>query len=172
VLEGGEVLRIAGSDVRVAYTPGHAWHHVSFFDEASGTAFAGDVGGIRFTPSPFVFPPMPPPDIDLDAWDVSLERIRAWDPERVLITHFGCYDDVPAHLDSLQAHLHEVASIGRALLDDGRLDDGQRQARFLELVRDLLRRDLATAAEADRYWTTIPLDHCWQGLARYWRKRA
>jgi glyoxylase-like metal-dependent hydrolase (beta-lactamase superfamily II) len=67
-LDGGEVLEIAGVEVRVAYTPGHASHHVSYFDTSSGTAFVGDAGGIRVGEPLLVLPPTPPPDIDVDAW--------------------------------------------------------------------------------------------------------
>ena len=35
-LEGGERIRAAGADIEVAYTPGHASHHVCYFDRSSG----------------------------------------------------------------------------------------------------------------------------------------
>ena len=56
MLAGGE--RVDG--FRVAYTPGHASHHVSYLHEATGTAFVGDVGGVRIDGGPIV-PPTPPP---------------------------------------------------------------------------------------------------------------
>mgnify|MGYP003347814920 CR=1 FL=1 len=61
--------------LEVAYTPGHAVHHVSFLDAETGTAFVGDVAGIR-TGGTYVRPPTPPPDIDVDAWFASVSRIR------------------------------------------------------------------------------------------------
>ncbi len=39
----------AGRRFEVAYTPGHASHHVSYLHD--GTAFVGDVGGVRITPT-------------------------------------------------------------------------------------------------------------------------
>ena len=68
VLEGGETLSVGGRELRVAYTPGHAVHHVSYFDPGSRVAFVGDTAGIRRGSSSFVMPPAPPPDIDLEAW--------------------------------------------------------------------------------------------------------
>ena len=47
VLQGGERLDVAGHELRVAYTPGHAKHHVSYLDEQSGMAYVGDTGGVR-----------------------------------------------------------------------------------------------------------------------------
>src|SRR5918996_5286312 len=69
VLSGGET--VFGS-FRVEYTPGHASHHVCYLHEDSGTAFVGDVGGVRIAGGP-TLPPTPPPDIDLEAWQVSLD---------------------------------------------------------------------------------------------------
>src|SRR4051795_2735750 len=67
-LAGGEDVL----GIRVAYTPGHASHHVSYFHEESGTAFVGDVAAARIPPSDLVVPPTPPPDIDVEAWIESI----------------------------------------------------------------------------------------------------
>jgi glyoxylase-like metal-dependent hydrolase (beta-lactamase superfamily II) len=76
VLSGGE--RVAGW--RVAYTPGHASHHVSYLHERTATIFAGDVAGVRIPPEGHVLAPTPPPDIDLDAWHASLDLLDGWAP--------------------------------------------------------------------------------------------
>jgi glyoxylase-like metal-dependent hydrolase (beta-lactamase superfamily II) len=170
-LRGGEVLDVAGLEVRVAYTPGHASHHVSFFEPASGTALVGDTGGIRVGAPLLVIPPTPPPDIDIDAWDASLALVRAWEPRRVFITHFGGFDDAAAHLADLQDRLHQTAGFVRALLADERLDDEQRQASFVAQLMDVFRRALPGEEWVERYVLAVPAEHCWQGLARYWRKR-
>jgi len=46
-LSGGETLSVVGREIDVADTPGHASHHVSYFDRASRVAFVGDTAGIR-----------------------------------------------------------------------------------------------------------------------------
>ena len=68
---------------QVAYTPGHASHHVAYFHEDSGYAFVGDVGGARIPPHAFTVAPTPPPDIDVAAWKESIATIRAWGPASV-----------------------------------------------------------------------------------------
>ncbi len=80
VLSGGETLEVAGRRVEVAYTPGHASHHVSYLDTSTGTAFVGDTAGIRIANLPLVQPVTPPPDIDLEGWDESIQKIEAWMP--------------------------------------------------------------------------------------------
>ena len=41
VLEGGETIDVAGRRLAVAWTPGHASHHVSYFDTRHGVAYVG-----------------------------------------------------------------------------------------------------------------------------------
>src|SRR4029078_3534156 len=88
-MTGGERIVAAGRELQVAYTPGHASHHVSYFDAASRVAFVGDTAGIRRTGRDHIMPPTPPPDIDLDAWRASEDRILAWEPDTLFLTHFG-----------------------------------------------------------------------------------
>jgi len=71
VLSGGE--RGVEGAFTVEYTPGHASHHVSYLHESEGWAYVGDVGGVRIPPSDLVLAPTPPPDVDVEAWDRSLD---------------------------------------------------------------------------------------------------
>jgi glyoxylase-like metal-dependent hydrolase (beta-lactamase superfamily II) len=77
VLTGGERVEAGGRIFDVAYTPGHASHHISFFDGSSGVAFVGDTAGVSVNDG-YVLPPTPPPDIDLELWTASIDR-RAGD---------------------------------------------------------------------------------------------
>jgi len=104
-LRGGEGL--FGGAFEVAYTPGHASHHVSYLH--AGTAFAGDVAGVRIAANPLTIPPTPPPDIDLEAWHESVARIRAWKPRKLAVTHFGESDDVELQLTELERRLDRVS---------------------------------------------------------------
>ena len=80
VLKGGERIEEGGRQLEVAYTPGHASHHVSYFSADTGIAFVGDTAGIKIVENGYVLPPTPPPDIDLEAWDESLRTHRAVAP--------------------------------------------------------------------------------------------
>jgi glyoxylase-like metal-dependent hydrolase (beta-lactamase superfamily II) len=94
---------------RVAYTPGHASHHVSYLHEPSGTLFAGDVAGVRIPPEGHVLAPTPPPDIDIAAWHASLDLLATFGAERVAVTHFGIWEDVAVQLDECRAALDRMA---------------------------------------------------------------
>jgi glyoxylase-like metal-dependent hydrolase (beta-lactamase superfamily II) len=110
VLAGGERLM----PFRVAYTPGHASHHVSYLHEASGRAFTGDVAGVRIGEGP-VLAPTPPPDIDLRAWRASLDLIEGWRPQSLALMHFGAYEDVGVHLEALRERLEQGEAMARDL---------------------------------------------------------
>ena len=156
-------------ELEVAYTPGHASHHVSFFDRASGVAFVGDVAGVRTGRELFVLPPTPPPDIDVQTWIDSIERVRRWRASTLLVTHFGAHEDPDAHLDAMRTHLAEMTRIARTVVEAGGSDAAQVE-RFTEAMRTYMVRHLP-AAEADLYGQAAPLEQCWLGLARYWRKQ-
>ena len=168
VLEGGERLELAGRTLEVAYTPGHASHHVSYFDTTSGTAYVGDTCGIRVAAS-YIKAPTPPPDIDLELWEASLQRIERWRPASLVLTHFGPVDDVPDHIRRFRVVLERQARLVReTLLSEG--TDEERMARFVETMRADAARTLS-AEEAASTEAAAAFDQLWQGLARYWRKK-
>jgi glyoxylase-like metal-dependent hydrolase (beta-lactamase superfamily II) len=157
VLEGGEALFDGAFEV--AYTPGHASHHVSFLHE--GTAFVGDVGGARIAGSRLTIPPTPPPDIDVEKWHASIELIRGWKPDRLVMTHFGVGEDVDAQLDELAGRLDDWAGRAREQGLDG----------FVAGVR----AEIAGHVDSDTaaaYEQAAPPEQLYAGLERYWRKRA
>jgi glyoxylase-like metal-dependent hydrolase (beta-lactamase superfamily II) len=155
VLHGGEMLF---GDFEVAYTPGHASHHVSFFHD--GVAYVGDTGGVRISGAPLTVPPTPPPDIDVEKWHASIDRIRAWKPRRLVMTHFGWSDQVEAQLAELARRLDERAERVRE--------------QDLDTFVDGIRAEIAESVDPDlveAYIQAAPPDQLYAGLERYWRKR-
>jgi len=160
-------IRAGGRTFEVAYTPGHASHHVSFFDRSSGVAFVGDVAGIRIK-GDYVRPPTPPPDIDVELWVDSAVRVEAWDPATMFLTHFGPSDRVRPHMQSLAENLRDSAEwVRRSLLEPG--TDEQRAARYADYVNRELQRHL-TEEQILPHHVGAPFEVSWLGLARYWRK--
>ncbi len=156
IVRGGETIE---DGFEVAYTPGHASHHVSYLNLNEGTAFVGDVAGVRIPPSTLTIPPTPPPDIDLEAWHRSLRRVAAWAPRRLAITHFGSGEDVQAQLDELGRRLDAWAALART----------QDLEAFVLGVREELERS-AGPDEAGTYAQAAPVEQIYAGLKRYWRK--
>ena len=170
IVSGGETLDVAGREVKVAYTPGHASHHVSYFDTSSRVAFVGDTAGIRRGSGGYVMPPTPPPDIDIDAWHESEKKILAWDPDTLFLTHFGPFQAPRPHFQAMFTNMSEWSRIVRRLLADVSLSDDARQTAFTDEVYGEIRRQVGDA-EADNYTKAGGLNYSWQGLARYWRRR-
>jgi glyoxylase-like metal-dependent hydrolase (beta-lactamase superfamily II) len=155
-LSGGERL----GELAVAYTPGHASHHVCYWHQQSATAFVGDVAGVRIEPLDYVLAPTPPPDIDVEAWHASVATVRAWQPQRLALTHFGAVEDPMATLDHLEAALDRWAARAREL---------DRDAFTSELAAEI---DTQTGPDAPAYKQSSVFEHHYDGLARYWAKRA
>ena len=168
-LTGGETLSAGGRELEVAYTPGHASHHVSYFDRASRVAFVGDSAGIR-RQSPYVMPPTPPPDIDLEEWRASEAKILGWDPDTLFLTHFGPFHGARVQFQQLRDNIEAWSRVVRRLIADASLTEAQRQAHFVEAATRELRRAVGEQ-EAEKYSRAGRLDYSWQGLSRYWRKR-
>jgi glyoxylase-like metal-dependent hydrolase (beta-lactamase superfamily II) len=169
VLSGGERLEAAGTTLRVAYTPGHAKHHVSFLDETTGTAYVGDTGGIRVS-GDYLIAPTPPPDIDLAAWRESLTVIEAWQPVSLFLTHFGVVNGAKAHLARFRETLTAQAEAVRQSLAAGSTDETRTQVFVEQMRRDV--RQAMPEHEARATELAAPFDQLWQGLARYWSKQA
>ena len=145
--------RAAGLEVFAS--PGHASHHVCYFDGT--TLYAGDAAGVRILPSRSVLPPTPPPDLDVEAWYRTLEQIERRAPERLALIHFGFADDVGRHLAELRTRLDTWA---------GRVEQGATEAEFVAAARADLPPD-----EADRYDRAMPFWQSYAGLRRYWDLR-
>ena len=155
-LRGGEDLE----GFRVTYTPGHASHHVTYLHGGTGDAYVGDVAGVRIPPREFTVAPTPPPDIDVPAWERSLDAVTQLRPRRLCLTHFGRTGAVARQLALVRERL-------RANADRARPRDRER---FLAQVDAEI--DAGVDAElAVRLRQAAPPEQMWLGLERYWRKR-
>lgn len=168
VLKGGERLPLAGTSISVAYTPGHAKHHVSYLDEYAGVAYVGDTAGVQVAGN-YLIAPTPPPDIDIEAWQQSLSTIDAWQPVSLFLTHFGPVSPARAHLARVKTVVADAAAISRRMIDDGGSDE-ELAARYAGRMREDVRKTLSER-EARSAELAAPFDQLWYGLARYWQKK-
>jgi glyoxylase-like metal-dependent hydrolase (beta-lactamase superfamily II) len=155
VLAGGETVLDA---FRVEYTPGHASHHVSYLHEPSGVAFVGDMAGVRVPPDPFTLAPTPPPDIDVEQWEASLDTIAAWEPQALALTHWGQVDDPPEQLERVRESLNAQAEFAEQHDEDG----------FVEAYSSRVHENAGEAADA--ILQAAPPDQLFLGLRRYLEK--
>lgn len=169
-LEGGESLELGARRLQVFYTPGHASHHVTYFDPREGVAFVGDTAGISIEGHPFILPATPPPDISLELWETSLNTIANLHPKRLFLTHFSFSDHPASHIERYRERLRQWRDLTARILADN-LEETAAMHRFAKDV----------AAEAAQFLSPDEIAHyvfngalnlSWLGLARYHRKRA
>jgi hypothetical protein len=104
-----------------------------------------------------ILPVSPPPDIDIEAWNETMDEIERRRPERLALIHFGVVDDPGEHLPRLRAELARWAEL---------VSTGMTEQEFTEQMRAEL------GEVADLYERAGPLWQSWQGLRRYWDKKA
>jgi glyoxylase-like metal-dependent hydrolase (beta-lactamase superfamily II) len=170
ILEGGESLTLGARKLDVVYTPGHASHHVSYFDAQEELAFVGDTAGIRIDGGPYILPATPPPDISLEIWENSFAAILARRPSRIFLTHFGYASNPPEHIDEFRRRLHGWAELAADVLRSAK-SEAEAKETFVKRAQVEMEQRLG-AAEADHHAFTAGLDLSFLGLARYLRKRA
>ena len=156
-LSGGETVE----GMKVEYTPGHASHHVCYLHEESGEAFVGDVAGVRVPASTHTVAPTPPPDIDVEAWLDSLEKLAAWSPTALCLTHFGRHPDVNDQLERLRASLLRRAEKAR-VMEAGEFGEWSEAD-----IRAAVDEETAEAL----LQATWPQEALGMGLGRYWAKK-
>lgn len=170
VLQDGEHVVLGRRRLVAVETPGHAKHHHAYFDPDRRWLFTGDVAGIALPGAAYVHPPTPPPDLDLEAWEASLDRMLALKPDRLLYTHFGWQDEPEARLEELRRRLRAEGRLVREALAEG-LELDAVIARYQARVEPEL--EAAVGAErAARYRLTV---NGWMnvlGWKRYWERRA
>ncbi len=169
-VDDGDVIEAGARTLRAVATPGHASHHHAFHDLSTGALFTGDVAGIRINGRPYVYPPTPPPDIDLAQWRQSVGRLRALRPRRLYLTHFGAADDPDWHFDDLLCRLFIWSGWSAARLaaqTDTTTLSGELQA----LADAELVEVTGNEAALQAYWLASgSYQMTVDGLARYFRR--
>jgi glyoxylase-like metal-dependent hydrolase (beta-lactamase superfamily II) len=140
-------------------SPGHAWHHVCYVDR-DATLYAGDAAGVRIVPDRPVWPVSPPPEIDLEAWERTIDELEARAPQRLALIHFGVVDQPRDHLRRLRRQLRIWSQ---------RVRQGLGEEAFVDAVRADLEEE---AGDASYYERAAPLWQSYRGLRRYWDKAA
>jgi glyoxylase-like metal-dependent hydrolase (beta-lactamase superfamily II) len=163
-VEDGEAVEVDGLEIVGWHTPGHATHHIAW--QAGDNIVTGDVAGVRFPGATHVLPPMPPPDIDVEQWRHSIQRLRELAPERLLLTHFGAFDDPHRHLDELEDRLSRWTEIAQRVVAEG----SDRSALGSELeILDSSEMEVSGVPSdvAERYRRLCPVKESSAGLFRY-----
>ena len=115
----GTTLELAGRPLHFLDTPGHAMHHHCIWDAASRGFFTGDTFGLSYrefdtSAGPWIMPTTTPVQFQPEALRRSIERMLAFSPESMYLTHYGRIGDVPRLGDLLLAQLDEMVAAAKA----------------------------------------------------------
>ena len=170
ILEDGARFQAGGRELVALHTPGHAMHHIAYHDLVTNAVFTGDVAAVRLDRAPYVRPPTVPPELDLLLWRESVQRLRALNPSRFYLTHFGAFDDISWHLDDLLCRLFYWSG-----WTDVQLEDVSDTTVVTERLRQLGDAEIVAACGDDRLVRPYEVATSYQmtvdGIARYLRKR-
>ncbi|HEX6541316.1 MAG TPA: MBL fold metallo-hydrolase [Ktedonobacterales bacterium] len=173
IMDDGDEIAVGNRRLRALYTPGHAVHHIALFDEAHKVAFPGDVAGVSIEGIGFVRPPTPPPDLSLEDWEASINRLEALRLERLYLPHFGEIHNVTEHLADLRQRLYGWGEIALAGLRAGK-DDAAIATDFARaadpLIAGYAQRSADPATAIQRYELATNYLMSAQGYMRYYRK--
>jgi glyoxylase-like metal-dependent hydrolase (beta-lactamase superfamily II) len=168
VTADNQEIKVSDLKLSVLETPGHAQHHNAYWLESDKILFAGDVAGVVIGKGP-IFPPCPPPDVNINKWKESLNRIRALSPVQLLLTHFGLQTKPEAHLAELETRLTDWAIWMKERMLEGKSDE-EIVPEFQRFTEGQLLAAGASPSDLLAYEQADPAGMSVTGLTRYWRK--
>lgn len=163
----GDVMKWGDTEIRVFETKGHASHHNIYL--VNDILFTGDIGGIKISNGP-VIPPTPPPDINIELWRDSIQKIRSLNPSFIYPTHFGRHGAPEEYLAELETRLMNFALWGKEMVTSGR-SDADIEKECDNMIRRILKDSGADDALIRKYELADPFSMNAGGLIRYWRKK-
>lgn len=169
-LEGGDILNITGRRLEIHHTPGHAIHHIIYFDAHSGELFAGDIAGVHLHGSNYVRPPTPPPDLDIEDWSRSLDLLKHLRPDVLYIGHYGAVTNMESHVNSLRERLYDWGDFVLRAINEGKSEE-EIIAQLIKQANPELERVSNSFHNVMRYDIAANYPMTVQGYIRYWKKK-
>jgi glyoxylase-like metal-dependent hydrolase (beta-lactamase superfamily II) len=149
-LEDGAEIDLGGRVLRFLDTPGHANHHGCLYDVASRGCFTGDTFGIAYrelysAKGPYLFAPTTPVAFDPEAWELSLDRLMALNPQAMYLTHYGRLDRPADLVETLRHSIRNHAAMALAAANPFTYQGHESR---LERLRAAVARHLVGGAQA------------------------
>lgn len=169
ILEDGMEIQVGSYTFRALDTPGHANHHVAYMLDK--ICFSGDVGGVRIasTGKRHLRLPMPPPEFHPPRWRESIAKLKKEKISRIAPTHFGLFDDVEWHLDSVIKELDAAEEWMQQIMPrDYSLEDLRNK--FLNWVKNRSLELGVGEVTLDAFEKANPSGMSADGMKRYWEK--
>jgi len=167
IVEDETQLTFGEHTFKAIYSPGHAKHHIAW--QLNNILFTGDVAGICIKNGPVV-PPCPPPDIHIEDWMKSIQKIlNLKEVDTYYLTHGGKVQNCTIHMKKLQNMLTKYANFIKPYFESGASVQDVVQP-FNNFVKNLLIKNGANQTDLDTYESANPSFMAVAGLLRYWKK--
>ncbi len=176
----GEVISLNARPLLFIDTPGHAYHHQCIWDAQSKSMFTGDTLGVcytalRDTSAAFLLPTTSPVQFDPVALHASIERVMAFNPENLYLTHYGAVQPNREMILSLHAQIDAMIEMTQVAAEQSGLGadfESQLSAKILEYLLERCRAAVPTVSDDDmQKWLPFDAELNAQGLAFWWRYR-
>lgn len=164
----GDGIKVGDVTIKAIHTPGHAKHHIAW--QIGDDIFTGDVGGVKIGDGP-VLPPCPPPDINLEDWNTSIEKLLNADAKNLYLTHFGLIKNKHQHLNELRDILKDWAYWIKERWENG-LTAEQITPLFKAYTANQLMEKGVNEHGLKQYEVANPSWMSVSGLIRYWKKKS
>jgi glyoxylase-like metal-dependent hydrolase (beta-lactamase superfamily II) len=175
--EDGFTLSLAGRPLKFIDTPGHARHHHCIWDERSRGFFTGDTFGLSYreldtASGAWLMPTSTPVQFEPEALRTSVQRMLAYEPESMYLTHYGRVGDAQRLGALMLALMDQMVALALSLPNDAE--------RHMQMVRgfgELCTRSLhahgCTLSEAQiKTLLELDLELNAQGMAVWLNRRA
>lgn len=160
-----DILSIGEHLFKAIYTPGHAIHHNAY--KLGDVIFTGDVAGVKIENLPIV-PPCPPPDINIELWKASLDKLDSENATAFYLTHFGRQENVKEHTKALKIILDDWARWIKDCFDKNQTAEVITPT-FMKYTQDQMRDKGLSNTEIQVYEYANPSWMSVSGLLRYWK---
>jgi glyoxylase-like metal-dependent hydrolase (beta-lactamase superfamily II) len=118
----GERIRLGRRHLELIHTAGHALHHYCIVDLDTRRIFTGDNFGVSYRDfdvagREFIFPTTTPVHFDPEAMHVSIDRLMAYRPVAMYLTHYSQVLQLERLAAELKRRIDEVSQLARSLAD-------------------------------------------------------
>ncbi|WP_333662526.1 MBL fold metallo-hydrolase [Chishuiella changwenlii] len=164
-LGDGQSVEFGDTVFQTIYTPGHAVHHNAYV--LDDVIFTGDVAGVKINNGP-VAPPCPPPDINIELWKQSINKLRKVNAKGIYPTHYGLHENVEEHFTQLENELDDWANYMKPMYDD-KLSPEEITPIFVDYIIKKYKDQGLSSDEIQVYEYANPTWMSVNGLLRYWK---
>lgn len=168
ILEDGQKILVGDLEITAIHTPGHAEHHIAYGIE-DDIVFTGDIGGMRMPGTNYIILPLVPPELHLEKWRASLEKLLSLNFNRVAPTHSAIFDNAEEHLQLTIAAVDDAAR-----LVDEVMPTEPSTEEFIRIIEVMVREQAIANGASEEALNTLlitnPLYISAAGLMRYWKK--